>query len=142
MYQWQDLLGNGNRCFNNQDYLQAEYYYQQARADLENLWSQDCKNSSLLLAWIRVSHNISALFELQGKTEQALHYLHLPHQHLLTLSQMPGYDDDIQLIASNALKLTLPPLLEFAHQYPICGNCLKKLTELHQQLFQERAQLH
>lgn len=139
---WQDLLGNGNRCFDNKDYLQAEYYYQQAQSYLDELWMQDGKNSRLLMAWITASHQLASLFEDQGNPQLALAYLQLPHQRVLTISQDPDYDEDMHLIALSALRVTLSALLEFAQKYPICQNCLRQLTELEAQISQSRPRLH
>ncbi|WDE07070.1 DUF2753 family protein [Thalassomonas viridans] len=139
---WQDLLGNGNRCFDNKDYLQAEYYFQQAQACLDELWTHDGKNSRLLTAWITASHNLAALFEYQGNPELALSYLQLPHQRVLAISQDQEYDEDMRLIAQNALRLTLRALLEFAQKYPICQSCLKQLTDLQALIEQDSPRLH
>ncbi|WDE10299.1 DUF2753 family protein [Thalassomonas haliotis] len=142
MIGWQDLLGNGNRCFDNKDYLQAEYYYQQAQSCLDELWTRDGKNSTLLTAWIRASHQLASLFEYQGNAQLALAYLQLPHQRVLTISQDQAYDEDMRLIALNALQLTLTALLAFSQRYPICQNCLRQLTELEAQISQGRPELH
>ncbi|WP_281558429.1 DUF2753 family protein [Thalassomonas sp. RHCl1] len=142
MIGWQDLLGNGNRCFDNKDYLQAEYYYQQAQSYLDELWMQDGKNSILLTAWIKASHRLASLFEDQGNAQLALAYLQLPHQRVLTISQDQDYDEDMRLIALSALRLTLAALLEFAQRHPICENCLRQLTELEAQISLGRPKLH
>ena len=139
---WQDLLHEGNRSFDNNDYLQAEFYFQQAQVCLDELWMQDGKNSRLLTAWINASHNLANLFESQGNPELALSYLQLPHQRVLSISQDQDYDQDMRLIAQSALRLTLKALLEFTQKYPICLNCLKQLTDLQVQLYQSRCDLH
>ena len=142
MYQWQDLLRYGKACFDNKDWLQAEYYFKQAESDLDQLWSQNSKNIELLMAWICSSHNLATLFEEQGNIEVSLQYLLLPHQRLLMLSENQQCCEDVQLIAIWALKLTLPPLITFAEKYPMCQECQRKFTSLEQRLAHNQPLLH
>ena len=61
---WQQLMKQGNDCFDQQQWLQAEYFYQEAITSLDSLWQQDIENIELLMAWISGVHNLSALFEV------------------------------------------------------------------------------
>ena len=127
---WQGLLKSGNVSYDNEQWLQAEDYYQEALSHLDSLWSQDYENIQLLLGWISGFHNLSVLYEVQGKSQTALHYLMVPHQRMVELSQESGFSEELQLIAMHALKITLMPLLAFSKKYPTCDACMASLPQI------------
>ena len=124
---WQTLMREGNDCFDQCAWLDAEQYYNKALALIELDWQEDRNNVELLLAWIAGLHNLSTLFEEQGDSELALRYLTLPHQWMLALSQDDSIPDELQAMAMRAIKITLMPLLEFSKNHPICEQCYHAL---------------
>lgn len=127
MENWQSMMKTGNAFFEQCAWFDAQYYYQNAISHIEALWSSDPQNIQLLLGWISGMHNLSALFEIQGDFQSALHYLKAPHEHMLSITQDDTQSESMQLIALKALKITLTPLLEFSQQHPICNPCLESL---------------
>lgn len=142
MYQWQRLLHDGNECFDQNNWLQAEYYYKEAASYLDLLWSADIKNVELLMAWICVSHNLATLFEVQGDTKISLQYLLIPHQRMVELSQISQPCEDLRDIAFNALKTTFMPILLFTKKYPTCTNCQESLREFQTKIESSQAIIH
>ena len=142
MYQWQNLLNNGNECFNEQNWLQAEYYYKQAESHLDILWSANNKDVDLLMAWICTVHNLATLFEAQGNNEVSLQYLLIPHHRMLKLSHNDQSCEDLKLIAMKALKFTFTPLMIFAKKHPMCADCENGLNEFQKRLDAQQPQLH
>ena len=113
MQQWQNLLEDGNNCFHDKNWLQAEYCYKEAAFHLDSLWSADTTNVQLLMAWICASHNLATLFEVQQNPELSLQYLLIPHNRMLSISNSNESNEDTKLIAQNALKVTFMPILMF-----------------------------
>ena len=142
MYQWQNLLTNGNECFNEQNWLQAEYYYKEAESHLDTLWSANNKDVDLLMAWICAVHNLATLFEVQGNNDVSLQYLLIPHHRMLKLSHNNQSCEDLKLIAMKALKFTFTPLMIFAKKHPMCADCENGLNEFQKRLDAEQSQLH
>ncbi|MBO9488961.1 hypothetical protein J7384_01170 [Endozoicomonas sp. G2_1] len=139
---WQQLMKQGNDCFDQQQWLQAEYFYQEAITSLDSLWQQDIENIELLMAWISGVHNLSALFEVQEESQVALQFLLIAHQRMLDLSQNQTLSEDMQLIAHRALKTTLMPLLQYSQKYPTCNHCQHALQTLKAQLDQNQETVH
>ncbi len=142
MEPWQILLKNGNVSFDNEQWSQAEGYYQQAVSCLESLWLEDLENIKLLMAWISSFHNLSVLYEVQGKSQIALHYLLVPHQRMVQLSQDEYFSDDLHSIAMQALKVTLMPILAFSKKYPTCDNCQQSLRKIELMLEESQPVIH
>ena len=139
---WQDLLDKGNQSFNNKQMLQAEFYYKEAVDYLDQRWSEDLVNIEFLMAWIYAAHNLSTLFEVQGDNDVSLQYLLLPHQRLLSIVSNDAFDNDIQLIAMRALKITFTPILEFTKKHPVCKNCQRAIKAFEIALAEQQPQLH
>lgn len=134
MSQWQNLLNEGNDCFHNKKWKQAEYCYKEAAFHLDSSWAADTTNVQLLLAWICAIHNLSSLFEVQDKADLSLQYLQIPHNKMLAIYQSNDYCEDTKLIAQNALKITFMPFLMFSKRHPTCDSCQESLAEFHQKL--------
>ena len=140
MYQWQNLLDDGNNSFHKRNWQEAEYCYKEAAFHLDLLWSADIKNVQLLMAWICASHNLATLFEVQDNADLSLHYLLIPHNRMLSICHSDECCEDTKLIAQNALKATFMPILMFSKRHPICETCEKTLAgfksnlELNQQV--------
>ncbi|NQZ20737.1 MAG: hypothetical protein HRT53_01675 [Colwellia sp.] len=142
MRQWQRLLSDGNECFDNEKWLQAEYFYKEAVSYLDILWAADISNIELLMAWIGSCHNLAVLYEKQGNPQISLEYLLIPHNRMLALSKSGEHCDDMQLIALKALKLTFIPVLLFSQKYSICKDCHQALKEFKTQLDENQGTIH
>ncbi|NRA83923.1 MAG: hypothetical protein HRU22_09220 [Gammaproteobacteria bacterium] len=142
MESWQTLIARGNESFNQQNWIDAESFYYQAESIIEQQWQQDLNNIELLLAWVASLHNLSSLFEAQGKAESALRYLTLPHYRLLTLYQESALSEETEIMMHRAIKVTLLPLLEFSSRYPICSSCLEHLQATKEWLLSPQKILH
>ena len=142
MRQWQRLLSDGNECFDNEKWLQAEYFYKEAASYLDILWAADISNIELLMAWIGSCHNLAVLYEKQGNPQVSLEYLLIPHRRMLTLSKSGEHCEDMQLIALKALNLTFMPVLLFSKKYSICKDCQQALEEFKTQLDENQGTLH
>ncbi|WP_286269360.1 hypothetical protein [Thalassotalea hakodatensis] len=140
--QWQALLNNGNECFYDRRWLQAEFYYKEAYELLADNYQNNPYETDILLAWICACHNLSALFEVQGDLDVSLRYLLVPHEYLQALSDDSVRDEDVKLIAIKALNITLQRLLSFSKKYPICEDCVNKLKALKVRLAQNEEVLH
>jgi len=127
---WQRLLTFGNKCYHNQDWQQAEFYYKEAESHLDYLWSLDGANSNLLMAWITSLHNLAYLYESTGDRHTGLKYLLIPHYKLLNLTKDLGTSEELKLIAINALSLTYKPIVAYTKRNPICDDCQQYIDEL------------
>jgi len=141
-FQWQRLLTHGNECYEQQNWLQAEYYYKEAESQLDYLWSCDVTNVNLLMAWIASLHNLATLFEQQGNNQAGLHHLLIPHQRMLNLTQSEEASEDIKAIAINALKFTFTPILMYTKRHPICKNCEQTIKDFEKNLSGYEAVVH
>ncbi|WP_448549791.1 hypothetical protein [Thalassotalea fusca] len=139
---WQSLLEKGNTCFAANQLLQAEFYYKEAVEFLEKAWRNDLTNVELLMAWICAAHNLSTLFEKQRDFDVSLQYLLLPHHRLLTIISDPECQEDIQLIAISAIKLTFKPIQAFSKRHPVCNECAQAITAFGEALNDQQPQLH
>jgi hypothetical protein len=142
MRQWQRLLSDGNECFDNEKWRQAEYFYKEAASYLDILWAADISNIELLMAWIGSCHNLAVLYEKQDNPQVSLEYLLIPHQRMLAMSNSGEYCDDVQLIALKALKITFMPVLLFSKKYGICKDCQKALQAFKSQLDENQGTIH
>lgn len=142
MNQWQNLLDDGNNCFHEKNWLQAEYCYKEAAFHLDSLWSAEPKNVQLLMAWICVSHNLATLFEVQENPDLSLQYLLIPHNRMLSICNSEESCEDTKLIAQNALKVTFMPILMFSKRHPMCGTCKQSLAEFKASLEQNQQVVH
>lgn len=134
MYQWQNLLNDGNECFHKRNWQQAEYCYKEAAFHLDSLWSADTKNVQLLMAWVCASHNLATLFEVQENPDLSLQYLLIAHNRMLSIYHSDECCEDTKLIAQNALKITFMPILMFSKRHPMCDSCEQSLAEFKKNL--------
>jgi len=139
---WQQLIVDGNECFEQREWLEAENYYYLAENVIAKQWQQDLENTQLLLAWVASLHNLSALFEAQGESQAALRYLTMPHHRLLTMLQQRSLSENFEMTMYRAIKVTLMPLLEFSQRHPICDDCLAQLQLTKQWLLNSQPTLH
>ncbi len=141
-FKWQRLLTHGNECYEQQNWLQAEYYYKEAEYQLDYLWSSDTSNVNLLMAWISSLHNLATLYEQQGNSQAGLQHLLIPHNRMLSLSQSSEAPESVIAIAINALKLTFPPILMYTKRHPICEDCQQSIKEFEMNLQSNQEVVH
>ena len=127
---WERLLIKGNNNFNQSDMPFAEECYHQAIQCIEQEWLAPYTDSHLLMAWISAFHNLAELYERQGQTTRALHYLKIPHQRMAKLVDQADNSEKLTYIALCGLKMTLMPLIAFSKKYPTCDNCLTSLKRM------------
>ncbi|QUM76027.1 hypothetical protein HWV00_07205 [Moritella sp. 24] len=127
MQTWKVLMENGNRCFNEKSWLDAELCYQNAIEQITVSWESDPENEELLMGWISGQHNLAALYEEQGQHYTALRYLTMPHQWMMSLLRGESVSNSFKALATQAVKTTLIPLLDFSHRHPICESCFDAL---------------
>jgi len=134
MYQWQNLLDDGNDNFHKKNWRQAEYCYKEAAFHLDALWSADLENVQLLMAWVCAYHNLASLFEVQQNPSLSLQYLLIPHHKMLSIFHSDDNSEDTKLIAQNALRVTFMPIMMFSKRHPMCDTCQKSLIEFKENL--------
>ncbi|MCH2057818.1 MAG: hypothetical protein MK214_14640 [Thalassotalea sp.] len=141
-HQWQELLRQGNDCFHEQRWNQAEFYYSEAYDLLAFSYRANPLCSQTLMAWICSCHNLSSLYEEMSNIDLALRFVMAPHEYLLEVSNSSVDNEDVKLIAFKGLSLTLPAVMSFAQKYPICEDCLQKFTSLQQLMDHEEKSIH
>lgn len=127
MNYWKVMMAQGNECYAQQSWLDAEQSYYQAVDTIEQLWDEDVENVELLQAWIAGLHNLSALFEQQGLECEALRYLAIPHQRVMSLISQGNCSARFHHVLMGTARITLQPLLEFSQRNVICNGCLASL---------------
>ncbi|SQD78031.1 conserved protein of unknown function [Moritella yayanosii] len=127
MQKWKVLLENGHSCFSSKFWQDAEVCYQHAVAQIKLEWEDKPENEELLMAWISAQHNLAAVYEEQGHHYTALRYLTMPHQWMMSLLRGEKASYALKALATQAVKVTLMPLLDFSHRHPICDSCFDAL---------------
>jgi len=119
MDQWQELMSKGNKLYDLQRWNEALSYYNQAIELLESSVSvQSSETQQAIQGWICGYHNIATTYEQQGLIKCSRDTLIVPFRTMLALYYNPQASSEMQVLASHALKITLPPLLEFANKFP------------------------
>lgn len=116
---WQALMMKGNKCYQLQKWNRALSYYNQAIALLDNpIAVESPETQQALQGWICGYHNIATTYEQQGLIKCSRDALIVPFHTLLAFYYNPTTSSEMQQVAGHALKITLPPLLEFANKFP------------------------
>ncbi|MEI6897899.1 MAG: hypothetical protein V5786_10540 [Psychromonas sp.] len=119
MKRWQQLMTQGNQRYADKKWHEALSYYYQAITSLEKVVAiESSETQQALQAWICGYHNVATTYEQQGLIERSRDTLVIPFRSMLTLSYNPQASSEMKLIANQALKITLPPLLAFANKHP------------------------
>lgn len=142
MQTWEVLMADGHRCFNDKSWQDAELYYQHAVEQIQQQWQVKPENEALLMAWISVQHNLAALYEAQDQPYTALRYLTLPHQWMMSLLGGKYVSGTLKALATQAIKVTLMPLLDFSRRHPICESCFDALQISPEWLAETNATVH
>ena len=132
--QWQSLLMQGNDCFHNKQWSQAELFYSEAYDMLAVSYRINPVCVRTLNAWVCACHNLSSLYEAMEEFELALKFLMIPHEYFLKVTELENCEESFRSTAFMALSLTLPPILLFTQQHPTCDTCMEKLTSLAQRI--------
>lgn len=128
--QWQSLLTLGNDCFHDNQWQQAEYFYSEAYDILAYSYRNNPVCEQTMMAWICTCHNLSSLYEQMDNCSLALRFLTVPHNYLKEVAHNTKIPNDIKLIAIKGLSITLPPILKFAKQYPLCDDCMSSFSQM------------
>lgn len=139
MHTWQSLLLNGNECFDAHNWHEAQRYYLKA-IELLDLALQKNVDEPLLFAWICGYHNLSELYKQQGQLERATQTLLIPHQAML--HNLKKTDVKSQQLALKGIKITLPPILQWAQEHPSCDSCFNELIQQSKLIQQQVMNLH
>lgn len=127
MQTWEVLMDDGHRCVNEKSWQDAELCYQHAVEQIKQQWESKPENETLLMAWISALHNLAAVYEAQDQYYTALRYLTMPHQWMMSLLRGETVSDALKTLATQAVKVTFMPLLDFSRRHPICESCFDRL---------------
>ena len=132
MATWQKFMVQGNQLFTHQKWCDALGYYNKAITLLEDTIAIEVTDiEKIIQGWVCGYHNIATTYEQQGLIELSRDNLVIPFKAMLALSYNQNASEEMKLAASSALKMTLPPLLEFAKNYP---NEFKFINQVVEQL--------
>lgn len=134
MQTWQEIVLDGNKCFDQHRWYDAEAHYASALEQLESLWRNDKENPQLMMGWIAAMHNLSSLYERQGRDQAALRPLMQSYKTVMVLMEDKTLNDEFKYYLSKAARTTLLPLLEFSKTRPICDCCKASLEASWQKL--------
>lgn len=130
MEEWQYLIRQGNQEYDQQKWHEALGYYHHAITLLEqSVAIESPKSQQIIQGWICAYHNVSTTYEQQGFIERSRDTLITPFRIMLALTDHPQASSKMKLIATHALKITLPPLLEFANKHPSELNFINNMLE-------------
>lgn len=116
---WQVLMTKGNELYERQRWNEAIDYYNQAITQLEHKHVlKTVETQQALQGWICGYHNIATTYERQGMIKCSRDTLLIPFRTMMSLTCQGDVSTEMKIIAHHALKITLPPLLEFANKYP------------------------
>lgn len=119
METWQQLMRQGNLLYDLQRWHEALGYYNQAIILLEkSIVIESSDSQQVIQGWICAYHNVATTYEQQGLIQHSRDTLIIPFHSMLALSYDLQASSQMKLIANQALKITLPPLLEFANKHP------------------------
>ena len=127
MKSWKVLMEDGHRYVREKSWQDAELCYQNAVEQIKQQWETKPENKALLMAWISAQHNLAVIYEAQDQHYTALRYLTMPHQWMMSLLRSETVSDTLKTLATQAVRVTLIPLLEFSRRYPICESCFDTL---------------
>jgi len=132
MAAWQKFMNQGNLLFTHQKWCDALGYYNKAITLLEDSIAGDAVDTQQAIqGWVCGYHNIATTYEKQGQIKLCRDALVIPFRKMLALSYNPNASQEMKIAAHSALKMTLPPLLEFAQNYP---NEFKFINQVVEQL--------
>jgi len=140
--QWQLLVRQGNTFFKEKQWSVAEGFYSEAYDLLVLKYQKDPLSIETLMAWICVCHNLSSLHEAAGNLELSLKFLTVPHEYLKEVMESDVISEKVKSIAFKGISMTLPPILLFAQQHPICETCKDRYLSLKQLLDQKPKVMH
>lgn len=139
---WKEIVRNGNICFDQCRWYDAEALYNLAIEQLEVLWSADKENIQLMMGWIAAMHNLASLHEEQGHSESAIRPLMTCYKIIMSLKEDTSLADEFRYYLTKATRITLMPLMEFSKKYPICDCCKASLEDSWHKLQSAQYVLH
>lgn len=142
MQSWKEIVLHGNACFDQGRWYDAEAYYTSAIDQLEYLWLLDKENCQLMMGWVAAMHNLSSLYEKQGKSKAALKPLMQAYKTVMVLLNTTSLSEGFHFSVMRAARTTLIPLLDFSKRFPICDCCKASLEASWQKLQTSQYLLH
>ncbi|NRA23160.1 MAG: tetratricopeptide repeat protein [Oleispira sp.] len=142
MQSWKEIVLHGNACFDQGRWYDAEAYYTSAIDQLEYLWLLDKENCQLMMGWVAAMHNLSSLYEKQGKSKAALKPLMQAYKTVMALLNTTSLSEGFHFSVMRAARTTLIPLLDFSKRFPICDCCKASLEASWQKLQTSQYLLH
>lgn len=119
---------SGDLSFNEKgNFCDSERFYKEVIYNYEKKLVNQPKCIGTLCDWIASYHELSLIYQQQGAVTSAQQCLLIPHQSMLYMAKNNNGDEEQEIIAVNAIGLTLPPLMAFAEEYPTCEKCMKEL---------------
>jgi len=142
MQSWKEIVLQGNCCFDQERWYDAQAHYLSAIEQLETLWQHDIENSQLMMAWIAVMHNLSSLNNKMNKPKAALQPLMNSYKTVMNLSTDKSLGEDFHVSVMRAARTCLITLMEFSKNNPICDCCKASLEASWQQVQTSEFVLH
>ena len=119
-----------------------ERHYKEMLKEAQSLWNKQQDDFSLLRECISWMHNLSNLYEEQGKSTKAYYYLVTPHNWVVDKLHDPALSKDDSDRTLNILGMTFTPLYEYSHKQECCNTCRQNLEEQREWFEQTMKQLH
>ena len=107
---------------------QSERFRREAIYHFEKKLSEEPKCVEALCGWINNYHELSIIYKQQGNIQTAQKCLIIPHQTALQMANNSFGDQELEIIGTRAMRITLPPLLAFAQEHPPCESCMAELN--------------
>ena len=139
---WKEIVRNGNICFDQCRWYDAEALYNLAIEQLEVLWGADKENIQLMMGWIAAMHNLASLHEEQGNAESAIKPLMTCYKVIMTFRTGDSLNDEFSYYVTKATRITLQAIIEFSKKHPICDCCKSGLEASWQKLQATQNVLH
>ena len=139
---WQLMLKNGNNCLNNQQLDQAETFYLNAYFTLREARDNDPHSCELLMAWIRICHNLASLYEELGHLGLSLEYLTIPHEYLMQVTEANYLNHEIKHAAFEAISITLSAIFLFTKKKENCNRYCSEVSSLKKIMGRETCAIH
>lgn len=120
----------------------VERMHREAIYSLERKLMEQPTCSELIKSWISSYHLLAECYKAQGDNERAMKCLLIPHHSMAYMAKYYQGDQDTEVVAMSALKLTLPPILEFAEHHPLCEGCMQELELQQKSLYEVTVVYH
>ncbi len=114
------LTEEGHASYMEENYKEMIYFLEQ-----KLLREPKCVES--IREWILCYQALADIYQQKGDLDLAQKCLFIPHRSMLYMAHSYSHDEELEMIAVNAISLTLPPIMKLAEVYPPCDNCMQEL---------------